>query len=94
MSLFRIPEYPIKQPLESTDDYVKRFRDRMQEEASERIKDFDILQLANVPWVDVRTHGATGDGTTDDTAAFTGAAIYGCRGRQLCHATICTTWKI
>ena len=73
MSLLRIPEYPTRQQFESTDDYTKRLRDRIQEEAADRVQDFDILQLGNVPWVDVRTYGATGDGSTDDTTAIQAA---------------------
>ena len=65
MSLKRIKEYPTKQQFESAEDYIERVRASMQEEAADRIKDFDILQLANVPWYDAREFGLkVGDDTT------------------------------
>ena len=73
MSLYRAKEYPIKQESEPIEDYVKRFRNAVQEESSDRIQDFDLLQLSNVPWVDVRTFGAKGDGSTDDIKAINAA---------------------
>ena len=73
MSLKRAREYPTKQQSESADDFAKRLRDSVQEEATDRIQDFDILQLSNVPWVDVREYGAKGDGETDDTVAIQAA---------------------
>jgi len=73
MSIKRFPEYPMKQPFESTDDFVKRLRDRIQEESSERVADFDMLKINNVPWIDPREYGAVGDGSTDDTAALNAA---------------------
>ena len=73
MSLYRAREYPTQQPMESTEKYIKRLRDAMQEETTDRLKDFDILQLANVPWVDVRTYGAKGDDSTDDSVAIQAA---------------------
>ena len=66
MSLQRAREYPIKQPLESTDGFAKRLRDSIQEEATDRIQDFDILQLGNVPWVDIREYRAD-PGSADRT---------------------------
>jgi len=70
MSILRVKEYPTQQAFESIEDYVKRMREALQEEATDRIQDFDILQLANVPWIDVRTYGADGDGVADDTDAI------------------------
>jgi len=78
MTLSRKREYPTKQQFESTDDYAKRLRDAIQEEATDRIQDFDIWKLSNtsfleIPWTDIRAYGATGDGSTDDTDAFNDA---------------------
>ena len=73
MSLYRAKEYPIKQESESIEGYVKRFRNAVQEESSDRIQDFDILQLGNLPRVDVREYGAKGDDSADDTTAIQAA---------------------
>jgi len=65
MSLKRIKEYPTKQQFESTEDYMSGYGQVCKEEAADRIKDFDILQLANVPWYDAREFGLkVGDDTT------------------------------
>ena len=39
MSLTRIPEYPIFQPGENVESYVRRLRDRLQDEATDRLRD-------------------------------------------------------
>ena len=53
--------------------HLERLNRELNQESAARIADFDILQLSHVPWVDVRTYGAVGDGTTDDTVAIQAA---------------------
>ena len=48
MSPLRIPEYPTKQEAESTDDFIKRLLDRLQEEAVDRIEDFSNYSFVPV----------------------------------------------
>lgn len=77
MTIQRVHPVPAFEPHRIQDQYLReylsRLTDNIQQERSLRIKDFDILKLNNVPWIDVRTYGATGDGATDDTAAITAA---------------------
>ena len=54
-------------------DYLERLVRSIDDEAQDRLRDFDILRIQNVPWVDVRTYGAVGDGVTDDTDAINDA---------------------
>ena len=68
MSLYRAKEYPTKQQFESTDDYVKRLRDAIQEESADRIQDFDILKLGNIGWEDVRAYGTSANADQDGLA--------------------------
>ena len=73
MTIHRIKDLPNLEDVNSFEDVNRelgRLRDALQEDKSERIQDFDILQLNNVPWIDVRGYGAKIDGTTDDTKAI------------------------
>lgn len=81
MTIQRIKDLPYLEEVNSFGDVnreLKRLRDSLQEDKSERIQDFDMLQLSNVPWIDVREYGAKGDSTTnaignDDTVAIQAA---------------------
>jgi len=72
MTIQRIPRYP--RP-DNKEDYLHRLISSLNQEGVKRIQDFDILQLSNVPWVDVRTYGAKGNGS-DATTAVTAAIDY------------------
>lgn len=78
MPVARIKDLPYpEKKFESHEDaweYCKELRNRLQEEQSERIEDFDILKLDNVPWIDVREYGAKGDDSTDNATALNAAA--------------------
>lgn len=67
----RFPTFP--RP-DGSGDYVERLVSALEEESISRTKDFDILSLQNVPWLDVRTYGAEGDGSNDDTAEIQAAS--------------------
>jgi hypothetical protein len=61
MTIQRIPQYPyppsdIKDKAAS--DYLRRLYTSLANQARMRGNDFDILQLSNVSWVDVRKHGS------------------------------------
>jgi len=76
MTIRRFADYPYPNNIEDIDsvaDYLKKLHSSLQNESTERIMDFDILRLTNVPWVDVRAYGAKGDGTTDDTTVINSA---------------------
>jgi parallel beta-helix repeat protein len=71
MSVRRIKQYPFPRNLKTTEDiggYLQNLYRALHEEATERITDFSSPQIAETPWVDVRTFEARVDGTTDDTS--------------------------
>jgi len=76
MTIRRFADYPYPNNIEdinSVADYLKKLHSSLQGESTERIMDFDILRLTNVPWVDVRAYGAKRDGSTDDSKAIQAA---------------------
>ena len=71
MGLQRLRDWPTPPPSDRENnkihDYLSNLYHELQQESAARVLDLDILQLSHVPWVDVRTYGATGDGVADDT---------------------------
>lgn len=69
MPIDRIPTYPTP---DGSDDYSQRLITALQNEAHQRVEDFDVLKLSNVPWVDIRVYGAKdgADCTTSMQAAM------------------------
>lgn len=64
----RIPTYPMP---DGSDSYPQRLATALQDEAHQRVLDFDVLKLGNVPHVDVRVYGAS-DGA-DNTVSIQAA---------------------
>ena len=76
MSVRRIKQYPFPRgikDIKDVDTYLKSLYRALHEESTERIQDFSSPQIAETPWVDVRTFGAKVDGSTNDTTAIQGA---------------------
>ena len=71
MGIQRIPMYPY--PESDLTYWARQLSRALNQEAVERIQDFNILSLSHVPWKDVRAYGAVGNGVADDTAVIQAA---------------------
>jgi len=60
----------LQQSIKELQDYVQSLYKSVQEEAVDRLRDFDALKIANLPWRDVKSQGVVGDGVADDTVAL------------------------
>ena len=64
MTVERIKSLPYPEKVDSIEnigDYLHRLYTSLNEETTERIEDFDILKLNNVPWVDVQSYNSFSD---------------------------------
>ena len=64
MTVERIKSLPYPEKVDSIENigaYLHRLYTSLNEETTERIEDFDILKLNNVPWVDVQSYNSFSD---------------------------------